>query len=105
MIALARTFESWRDSRIFTYPTEPRGKLWHQFKYPQFTLLIASLNVYFLVIHFGIETFDYWLWNELVAIGCVLLDASIAHFVFEHFLKRFRAEMKSDKRFAELMSD
>jgi len=104
MIWIARIFEAWRDARIFEHPTEPRGWLWHQFKYPQFTLLIVSLNVYFLAIHFGLQVFSFWLWNELAAIGCTFLDAGIAYFVFEFFLKRFRMIMLKKKRYTELFN-
>jgi len=97
MIWIARIFEAWRDARIFEFPTEPRGKLWHWFKYPQFSFLIASLNIYFLIIYFGFQVFDFWVWNELLAIGATLLDAGIAYFVFEFFLKYFRAKMKMNK--------
>lgn len=94
MIWIARIFEAWRNARQFEFPTEARGRLWHLFKYPQFSLLIGSLNIYFLIIHFGIQMFNFWLWNEFVAIGVVLFDAGFAYFVFEYFLKYFRKSLR-----------
>jgi len=54
MIIIARIIEAWRDARIFEFPTEPRGRLWHVLKYPQYGLLIATSLAYFLIIHFGL---------------------------------------------------
>jgi len=84
----------WRDARIFEFPLEPRGKLWHRLKYPQFGLLIGCSLTYFLILHFGLELFGWWLWNVLATVGVIGIDAGLAYFVFEWFLPFFRERMR-----------
>jgi len=94
MIWIARIFEAWRDARIFEYPIEPRGFLWHAFKFPQFGLLIGSGLFYFIGFYFwpGYES------TLLLALGrtafIILIDVLVAWAAFEFFLKRFRASMR-----------
>lgn len=94
MIIIARIFEAWRDTQIFENPTKPRGFLWHLFKFPQFSLLIFSMNIYFLIVHFGFELFNKWYWGELLALGILIIDVLLAWVAFELFLKYFRGQYK-----------
>lgn len=94
MISLARIFEAWRDARIFTFPREPRGKLWHLFKYPQFGLLLGAPLTYFLILNFGSDLFGWWVWNLLAALGVSAIDGLFAWITFEYFLDFFRSQMK-----------
>ena len=98
MISLARIFEAWRDARIFTFPTEPRGRLWHLVKYPQFGLLMGAPLIYFLTLNFGFDLFGLWVWNLLGTLVLVVIDILIAWVVFEYFLKFFRDRMDPLKR-------
>ncbi len=77
MITLARFIEAWRDARIFKAPTVPRGFWWHALKYPQYGLWLASFFIYYTLMQWG-------------ALALVMLDISIAYFVFEYFLEEFR---------------
>lgn len=102
MISLARIFEAWRDARIFTFPTEPRGKLWHLFKYPQFGLLMGAPLTYFLILNFGFDPFGWWVWNLLVDLAVVVIDVLLAWGVFEYFLGFFREQMRERKYFTAI---
>jgi len=97
MIIIARIIEAWRDARIFEFPTEPRGRLWHFLKYPQYGLLIGSALAYFLILNFGLALFDWWVWNLLATIIVIGIDAGLAYFVFEWFLPFFRDKMNSER--------
>jgi len=97
MIIIARIIEAWRDARIFEFPTEPRGVLWHLLKYPQFGLLIGSGLTYFLILNFGLELFIRGDWNLLAAIVVIGIDAGLAYFVFEFFLPFFRDKMNPER--------
>jgi len=94
MIIIARIIEAWRDARIFEFPTEPRGRLWHFLKYPQYGLLIGSALAYFLILHFGLQPHLWWDWNLLAIIGVIGIDAGLAYFVFEWFLPFFRKRIE-----------
>lgn len=94
MIIFARIIEAWRDARIFEFQTEPRGKLWHFLKYPQFGFRVGSALAYFLILNFGLEIFVQWVWNLQAAIVVIGIDAGLAYFVFEWFLPFFRKRMK-----------
>ncbi len=98
MIIIARTIEAWRDARIFEFPTEPRGKLWHFLKYPQYGLLIGTSLAYFLDVHYVLEMFDWWVWNVLATIGFIVVDADLAYLAFEFFLPFFRKKSKNIKK-------
>jgi len=89
MIIIARIIEAWRDARIFTFPTEPRGKLWHLLKYPQYGFLIWSSLTYYMIL-----LFVWGIWNILVTVLVIVIDAGLAYFVFEWFLPLFRKRMK-----------
>jgi len=92
MIAIARIIEAWRDARIFTFPTEPRGEMWHLLKFPQFGLLMSSALLYFLVLSFGLDLSGLILW--LILAGVILVDIFLAWLTFEWFLSFFRKQMK-----------
>lgn len=94
MITIARIIEAWRDARIFEFPVEPRGVLWHFLKYPQFGLLIGSALTYFLILNFGLELLNWWFWNLLATIGVIGVDAGLAYLAFEWFLPFFRERMR-----------
>lgn len=91
LISIARRFEAERDAEDFWGDGTPdKSKRWHDLKCVQFGLLIFSFNLYFIIVHFAIGLFNFWLWSELVALGIVLLDALIAHFVFKYFLAYYK---------------
>jgi len=104
MIIIARIIEAWRDARIFEFPTEPRGKIWHFLKYPQYGLLIGSSMAYFLILHFGLDLgfyimgdlylFGTWSWHVLLTVVVIGVDAGLAYFVFEWFLPFFRKRIE-----------
>ena len=98
MISLARIFEAWRNARQFVFPTEPRGRLWHLFKYPQFGLLLGAPLTYFLILNFGFDLFGWWVWNLLGTLAVTAIDGLLDCGVFEHFLKFFRDRMDPLKR-------
>ncbi len=93
MIIVARIIEAWRDARIFEFPMESRGKLWHFLKYPQYGLLIGTGLAYFLILNFGLELFS-WIWNLLATIGVIGIDVGLAYLAFEWFLSFFRERMR-----------
>lgn len=97
-ITIARIIEAWRDARIFEFPIEPRGKLWHMLKYPQFGLLIASSATYFFVLHFGFQLFGWWVWNALATVAVIGIDIGFAYVVFEFFLPYFRERMRPKEK-------
>jgi len=89
MITIARIIEAWRDARIFEFPTEPQGNLWHLLKYPQYGLLIGSSLVYFLIL------FIVWgIGDVLITIFVIAIDAGLAYWAFEWFLPFFRERMR-----------
>ena len=98
MISLARIFEAWRDARIFTFPTEPWGRLWHFFKYPQYGLLLGAPLTYFLILNFGFDLFGWWVWNLLGTLAVAAIDGLLAWGVFEYFLGFFRDRIDPLKR-------
>jgi len=89
MIIIARIIEAWRDARIFEFPTESRGRLWHLLKYPQYGLLIGSSLTYYMLL-----LFVWGIWNILVTVLVIAVDAGLAYFVFEWFLPFFRKRMR-----------
>lgn len=96
MVTLARIFEAWRDAEAFEKPTEGRSFLWHLFKLPQFGLLIFTFFTYFTSMYFLVGVSTFWM-AFLFALGILAVDVFIAWMVFEHYLKKFREEMRDGR--------